>query len=81
MMCPGLAGGSGLKQAIVDADADMPPAGLPVASERQVVGADALGSNKRQGEKLDLPLKILRCSLRALHQHDTLQIFSLRSGK
>ncbi len=36
MMCPGLAGGSGLEQAIVDADADMPPEGLPVASERQV---------------------------------------------
>jgi hypothetical protein len=31
MMC--LAGGSGLEQAIVDADAAMPPEGLPVASE------------------------------------------------
>ena len=50
MMCPGLAGGSGLEQAIVDADADMPPEGLPVASERQVVRADALGSNERQGK-------------------------------
>ncbi len=49
MMCPGLAGGSGLEQAIVDADADMPPEGL-VASERQVVRADALGSNERQGK-------------------------------
>ncbi len=50
MMCPGLAGGSGLEQAIVDADADMPPEGLPVASERQVVKADALGSSERQGK-------------------------------
>jgi hypothetical protein len=49
MTCQGLAGGSGLKQAIVDADADMPPEDLPVASERQVVRADALGSNERQG--------------------------------
>jgi hypothetical protein len=83
MMCQGLAGVSGLKQAIVDADADMPPEGPPVASERQVVTrrADVLGSNERQGEKLDLPQKILRCSLRALYQHDMLQIFSLRSGK
>ncbi len=50
-MCPDLAGGSGLNQAIVDADADMHPDGLPVASERprQVVRADALGSNERQG--------------------------------
>jgi hypothetical protein len=80
MMCPGLAVGSGLEQAIVDADADMPPEGLPVASERQVVRADALGSNERRGKQLDLPQKILRCSLRALHQHDTLQIFSLQSG-
>ncbi len=80
MMCPSLAGGSSLKQAIVDTDADMPPEGLPVASERKVVRADALGSNKRQGKLLDLPPKISRCSLRALHQHATLQIFSLRSG-
>ena len=80
MMCPSLAGGSGLKQAIVDADADMPPEGLPVASERQVVRAGTLGSNERQGKLLDLPLKISRCSLRSLHQHATLQIFSLRSG-
>jgi hypothetical protein len=82
MMCPSLAGGSGLKQAIVDADhdADMPLEGLPVASERQAVRADALGSNERQGKLLDLPLKISRCSLRALHLHATLQIFSLRSG-
>ncbi len=36
-MCQGLAGGSGLKQAIVDADADMPPEGLPVARELQAV--------------------------------------------
>ncbi len=50
MMCPGLAGGSGLEQAIVDADADLHPEGLPVASERQVVRADALGSNERQGK-------------------------------
>ncbi len=50
MMCLGLAGGSGLEQAIVDADAEMPPEGLPVASERQVVRADALGSNERQGK-------------------------------
>ncbi len=50
MMCLGLAGGSGLEQAIVDAGADMPPQGLPVASERQVVRADALGSNERQGK-------------------------------
>ncbi len=50
MMCPGLAGGSGLEQAIVDAEADMPREGLPVASERQVVSADALGPNKRQGK-------------------------------
>ncbi len=50
MMCSGLAGGSGLEQAIVDADADMPPDGLPVASERQVVRADALGSNESQGK-------------------------------
>jgi hypothetical protein len=74
MMC--LAGG--LEQAIVDADAAMPPEGLPVAIER------AGGESRRLGLKrkalLDLPLKILRCSLRALHQHATLQIFSLRSG-
>ena len=50
MICQGLAGGSGPKQAIVDADADMPPEGLPVASEGQVVRADALGSNERQGK-------------------------------
>ncbi len=50
MMCSGLAGGSGLEQAIVDADADMPPEGLPIASERQLVRADALGSNERQGK-------------------------------
>ncbi len=80
MMCPSLAGGSGLKQPIVDADADTPPEGLPVASERQVARADALGSNEREGKSLDLPLKISRCSLRALHQHATLQFFSLRSG-
>ncbi len=80
MMCPSLAGGSGLKQVIVDADADMPPEGLPVASEWQVVRAGALGSNERQGKLQDLPLKISRCSLRALHQHATLQIFSLRAG-
>ncbi len=52
MMCPGLAGGSGLEQAIVDADADMTPEvflRLPVASELQMVKADALGSNERQG--------------------------------
>jgi hypothetical protein len=42
MMC--LAGGSGLEQAIVDADAAMPPEGLPVARTRAVVKADALGS-------------------------------------
>ncbi len=50
MMCPGLAGGPGLEQAIVDADTDIPPEGLPVARERQVVRADALGSNERQGK-------------------------------
>ncbi len=47
MMC--LAGGSGLEQAIVDADAAMPPEGLHVASEwaaGQVVRADALGSGR-----------------------------------
>jgi hypothetical protein len=54
----------------------MPLEGLPVASERQVVRADALGSNERQGNLLDLPMKISRCPLRALHQHATLQIFS-----
>ncbi len=48
MMCLGLACGSGMDQAIVDADAYMPPEGLPVASERQVVRADAIGSNERQ---------------------------------
>ncbi len=63
-----------------NADSDMPPEGLPVASERQVVRADALGSNERQGKLLDLPLNISRCSLRALHQHAALQFFSLRSG-
>ncbi len=49
MMCPGQAGGSGMQQAAVDA-VDMPPEGLPVASEGQVVRAEALGSNERQGE-------------------------------
>jgi hypothetical protein len=50
MMCQGRAGESGLEQAIVDADADMPPEGLPVANKRQVLRADALGSNERQGK-------------------------------
>jgi hypothetical protein len=40
-MC--LAGGSGLEQAFVDADAAMPPEGLPVASER------AGGESRRLG--------------------------------
>ncbi len=43
MMC--LAGWSGLKQAIVDSDAAMPPEGLPVASER------AGGESRRHGLK------------------------------
>ena len=70
MMC--LASGSGMEQATVDADAAMPPEGLPVASERAGGESRRLGLKRKAGE--------ITCSLRALHQHDTLQIFSLRSG-
>ncbi len=76
MMC--LAGGSGLVQAIADADAAMPLEGLPVASERAGGESKRTGSNERQGKLLDL-LKISHCSLRAPHQRATLQISSLRS--
>ncbi len=61
MMC--LAGGSGLEQAIVDADAVMPPEGLPVASERAGGESRHLGLKRKAGKLLDLPLKILRCSV------------------
>ena len=48
MMC--MAGGSGLEQAIVDADAAMPPEGLPVASER--AGGENRCSVKRQAGEI-----------------------------
>jgi hypothetical protein len=73
-----LAGGSGLGQAIADADAAMPLEGLPVASERAGGESRRTGSNERQEKLLDLLLKISNCSLRAPHQRATLQISSLR---
>ncbi len=48
MMC--LAGGSGLEQAIVDADGAMPPEGLPVASERSGGESRRLGLKRKAGE-------------------------------
>ena len=48
MMC--LAGGSGQEQAIVDADAAMPPEGLPVASERAGGESRRLGLKRKAGE-------------------------------
>ncbi len=50
MMCPGLAGGSGLEQAIVDADADMPPEDLLVASERAGGESRCLGLKRKAGK-------------------------------
>ena len=50
MMCPGLAGGSGLEQAIVDADAATPPEVLPVASERAGGESRSLGLKRKAGE-------------------------------
>jgi hypothetical protein len=50
MMCQGLAGGSGLEQAIVYADAAMPPEGLPVASERAGGESRCLGLKWKAGE-------------------------------
>ncbi len=47
-MC--LAGGSGLEQAIVDADAAMPPEGLPVTSERAGGESRRLGLKRKAGE-------------------------------
>ncbi len=78
MMC--LAGGSDLEQAIVDADAAMPPEGLPVASERVGGEGRRLELKRKAGEITRSAAEYLRCSLRALHQQATLQIFSLRSG-
>ncbi len=48
MMC--LAGGSGLEQAIVDADAAMPREGLPVASERAGGESRRTGLKRKAGE-------------------------------
>jgi hypothetical protein len=48
MMC--LAGGSGLEQALIDADAAMPPEGLPVASERAGGESRRLGLKRKAGE-------------------------------
>jgi hypothetical protein len=48
MMC--LAGGSGLEQAIVDADDAMPPEGLPVASEWAGGESRLLGFKRKAGE-------------------------------
>ncbi len=48
MMC--LAGGSGLEQADVDADAAMPPEDLPVASERAGGESRRLGLKRKAGE-------------------------------
>jgi hypothetical protein len=45
-----LAGGSGLEQAIVDADAAMTPEGLPVASERAGGESRCLGLKRKAGE-------------------------------
>jgi hypothetical protein len=78
MMC--LAGGSGLEQAIVDADVAMPPEGLPVASERAGGEGRRLELKRKAREMIRYAAEDLRCSLRALHQQATLQIFSLRSG-
>ncbi len=47
-MC--LAGGSGLEQAIADADAAMPPKGLPVASERAGGESRRTGLKRKVGE-------------------------------
>jgi hypothetical protein len=44
------AGGSGLEPAIVDADAAMPPEGLPVASERAGGESRRLGLKRKAGE-------------------------------
>ncbi len=49
-MCPGLVGGSGLDQAILDADADMHPEGLPVASEWAGGESKCLGFKRKAGE-------------------------------
>ncbi len=56
-----LAGGSGLEQATADADAAIPPEGLPVASERAGFESRCLGLKRKAGRLPDLPLKILRC--------------------
>ena len=48
MMC--LAGRSGLEQAIVDADAAMPPEGLPVASKRAGGESRRVGLKRKAGE-------------------------------
>ena len=49
MMCPGLAGGSGLEQAIVDADADMLPEG---SCSKRTAGGESrrLGLKRKAGE-------------------------------
>jgi hypothetical protein len=78
MMC--LAGGSGLEQAIADADAAMPLEGLPRASEQASGESRRTGLKRKAGKLLDLLLKISHCSLCAPHQRATLQISSLRSG-
>ena len=48
MMC--LTGGSGLEQAIADADASMPLEGLPVASERAGGESRRTGLKRKAGE-------------------------------
>jgi hypothetical protein len=55
MMC--LAGGSGLEQAIADADSAMPLEGLPVASKR------AGGESRRTGLKRKVLRNVLFCAL------------------
>ena len=75
-MC--LAGGSGLEQAIVDADADMPPEGLPVASERAGGESRCLGLKRKAGEITRSAAEDFALLVRALHQRATLQNFSQR---
>ena len=60
MMC--LAGGSGLEQAIVDADAAMPQEGLPVASERAGGESRSTGLKRKAGEIIRSAAEDLCCS-------------------
>jgi hypothetical protein len=72
MMCPGLAGGSGLEQAIVDADADMLPEG---SCSKRTAGGESrrLGLKRKVGEITRSAAEDFAL-LTARNQHDTLQI-------